>query len=318
MTSEQLINKLQETIHNKLDYLIDRDFVLLDIPYHNNFGDTLIWEGELEFLKKTGHRLLYQSDCLNYNKDKISEESLILLHGGGNFGDLWVMHNDFRKKVITENPNNKIIIFPQTVYYQNEENMFGDAKLYSKHKDITICARDSKSYDLLKKHFSNKILLVPDMALFVNIDKFISTTEKKNSSLFFKRTDKELLSEIKPSFVPDNADTADWVNPDSKIINRIAYSRAIISSLYRFNKKLLSKYLDYYWLNCRKDQHIRLAVNQINPYEKIYATRLHCCILSILLDKRIYLIDNSYGKNSSFYETWLRELANIKLMNTEN
>ncbi len=317
MTSEQLIQNLQQIIIDKLEYLIDRDYVLLDIPYYNNFGDTLIWEGELEFLKRNCHKLLYQSDCDNYNKNKVLEDSIILLQGGGNFGDLWVRNNDFRKKVITENPNNKIIIFPQTVYYQNEENMLEDAELYSKHNNITICARDSKSYDLLKKHFSNNILLVPDMAFFVNVNKFISTTEEKNRSLFFKRTDKELLSDIKPSFIPDDIDTSDWINPDTKLLNRIAFSRVITSPLYRLNRNILNRYFDFYWSNYRKNQHIRLAVNQINPYEKIYATRLHCCILSILLNKKIFLMDNSYGKNSSFYETWLKELDNVTLKNKD-
>ena len=40
---------------------------------------------------------------------------------------------------------------------------------------------------------------------------------------------------------------------------------------------------------------------------------LHGCILSILLGKKITLIDNSYGKNGNFYNTWLSDLDNVTL-----
>ncbi|UVP53814.1 polysaccharide pyruvyl transferase family protein [Bacteroides cellulosilyticus] len=46
----------------------------------------------------------------------------------------------------------------------------------------------------------------------------------------------------------------------------------------------------------------------INPYKEIYTTRLHVAILSILTHKPFMFIDNSYGKNSSFYNTWLTDL----------
>jgi exopolysaccharide biosynthesis predicted pyruvyltransferase EpsI len=40
-----------------------------------------------------------------------------------------------------------------------------DAEIFNQHPDLTICARDNYSYDLLKKYFvNNKILLLPDMA----------------------------------------------------------------------------------------------------------------------------------------------------------
>lgn len=44
--------QLRTIIEEKLTPLIDNDYVLYGLPYYNNIGDTLIWEGELEFLKK--------------------------------------------------------------------------------------------------------------------------------------------------------------------------------------------------------------------------------------------------------------------------
>jgi pyruvyl transferase EpsO len=39
----------------------------------------------------------------------------------------------------------------------------------------------------------------------------------------------------------------------------------------------------------------------------VITDRLHAHILSLLLDKPHVLVDNSYGKNRTFYETWTSE-----------
>lgn len=43
---------------------------------------------------------------------------VILLHGGGNFGDIYGSSQKFRKDVIELYPDNKIIILPQTIYFK--------------------------------------------------------------------------------------------------------------------------------------------------------------------------------------------------------
>ena len=60
---------------------------------------------------------------------------------------------------------------------------------------------------------------------------------------------------------------------------------------------------------------IRSGVRQLMSHTDIYTTRLHACILSILLGKeKITFFDNSYGKNRNFYDTWLRDCDSIKMV----
>ncbi len=47
------------------------------------------------------------------------------------------------------------------------------------------------------------------------------------------------------------------------------------------------------------------GIKFINKYDEVYTTRLHGYILSVLLDKKVHMMDNSYGKNSNFYYTWM-------------
>lgn len=40
-------------------------------------------------------------------------------------------------------------------------------------------------------------------------------------------------------------------------------------------------------------------------------------ILAVLMNKRVWFIDNSYGKLSSYYETWLKDIDQVKPYLTE-
>ena len=60
--------------------------------------------------------------------------------------------------------------------------------------------------------------------------------------------------------------------------------------------------------------YIRKGIHFVNGYDIVYTTRLHVAILSVLLNKQVYFFDNSYGKNSALYNTWLLEFPNIKLV----
>ena len=45
MNAHEKIMELRDVINKELASLITGDYVLWDIPYYYNIGDTLIWEG---------------------------------------------------------------------------------------------------------------------------------------------------------------------------------------------------------------------------------------------------------------------------------
>lgn len=51
MNATQKKKQLMDTITKVLTPLIDNDYVYLDLPYYNNLGDVLIWEGTKCFCK---------------------------------------------------------------------------------------------------------------------------------------------------------------------------------------------------------------------------------------------------------------------------
>jgi len=317
MTPFEKISKLRQSINQQLLPLIDSNYFYLELPYYENIGDTLIWEGTRIFLKRLKHKCLYSASCTTFYNHKISNNTTILLQGGGNFGDLWEEHHSFRKKIIELYPNNKVIIFPQTVWYENQENIKADEIFFAKYPNVTMCARDKISFKFMQEHFSkNKVLLVPDMAFFIDFDKFGKfNTTKTERTLYAKRIDKELKNDTWPSFIPPNADVHDWPTFEYKAPK---YARAdyIIGWLNFFANikgiKPINRLIDLIRTHFYRPQYIKDSVKFINQYDTIYSTRLHIAIASAMMGKKVYFMDNSYGKNFSFYDTWLTDLENIE------
>jgi exopolysaccharide biosynthesis predicted pyruvyltransferase EpsI len=311
MSFQKKIDELKGKIIKELTPFVKSDYVLLDLPYHSNIGDILIWEGEESFLKNLPFKCLGRSssDSFNFKKNLISTAT-IFLHGGGNFGDMYPKHQNFRLKIIEKYSENPIIIFPQTISYSDELQLKEDALLMGLHKKLVICARDQRSYDLLTKYFSNTILLLPDMAFCIDANKWHSLLKVLNNrELFLKRNDKELSNKYDYNFAGSThniIDTKDWPTKESnnlihKILTKPIHPRSpfkVLSNFYAYT--IYRPYL------------VNKGVNFLSKYDYVFTTRLHGAILSLLLHKKFTFFDNSYGKNKGFYDTWLKDVDGIK------
>ncbi len=214
MTSQEKITQLKEYIHRNLVPLIDNDYVLLDVPYYTNIGDTLIWEGTKHFLKNIPHKCLYTASVETYKYRPLPAGTVILMQGGGNFGDLWRRHQDLRLEVVKAYPNNRIIILPQTIFYKDNFVFEADAKIFNSHKDLHICARDTGCLNFLQKALTCNLLLVPDMAFCIS-SKLLKKYSKKEGerTLFLKRNDPEFCEYDFNSYITENRsmlDICDW------------------------------------------------------------------------------------------------------------
>ena len=316
MTHSDKVVELRGKIEQALMSLVNRDYWLLEVPYYSNIGDTLIWQGERDFLGALPYKCRGMHSLESFRFPKIGKDNLILFQGGGNFGDLWTRHHDFKMKVVETYPENEFIFLPQTVYFEHEENMRKCAAFLA-DKKVTICARDEVSYHLLRANFSNRILLVPDMAFCIRMEKWYEPCTGKGEFLL-KREDKELqtseyLSEIEKR---DGITISDWVTfrgdtRCERIFNRVrGLARRRPFRVTSLGKKMI----DFYGAHIYRQFLVRSGVNQLAPYETIYTTRLHAAILGVLLGKKVVFMDNSYGKNSGFYETWLKDCDAVKMM----
>ena len=312
-----LIDSLRKKISDTLTPLITHDYVYLDLPYHPNIGDTLIWEGTREFLKTLPYKCLYYASKDSFRYRQLSKNVVILLHGGGNFGDLYRLHSEFRKKIIELYPENRIIILPQTVFYEDMSLLQYDVDFYAAHPNVMICAREQFSFDFLTLHFKNQILLLPDMAFYLNIEKY-KVTDDENRVLYLKRTDKELANtNAKSDEIPSNAEQHDWPTYEKHFdeFDKIDRFTNRLHKLFRIcgvKDKTLARIEDFKRNWYYRRRYVQMGISFLCPYHSIYTTRLHVLILGVLLDKEIFLINNTSGKVVNFYNTWMKQLDKIK------
>ncbi|UIF90652.1 polysaccharide pyruvyl transferase family protein [Cupriavidus necator] len=145
----------------------------LDYPIHLNTGDLLIMRGTEAFFSHFGIKpkirksVAAQSRTDGTVEGIIEGSTTIVFHGGGNLGDLYPLHDNFRKLVIKRYPNNKIVILPQTIHFSSKKNLESASEIYRSHSNLHLCVRDRVSFELASNYLSENVYLMPDMAHFL-------------------------------------------------------------------------------------------------------------------------------------------------------
>lgn len=302
---------LRQHLELKLSKLIDGDYVLWDVPYYSNIGDILIWKGTIDILKKLSFRCIEQSSKETCRFPKLSSETVILLSGGGNFGDLYPVHQHFKNDVIERYPDNRIIVLPQSIWYESEGARDKDFAILKKHKKLTICVRDRYSYDILASELPGKVEMLPDMAFGLAVDAECNPNDK-GKILFLKRRDLELSEDATYKGIETmNVEVRDWPTFEtSPFYQKIMYGLVRCSIRMKYN--LIKRITDFYGKTIYRPLMVKTGMKFLSQYSKIYTTRLHVMILGHLLGKEIYFIDNITGKLSAFSNTWLKDAKNVK------
>lgn len=301
-----ICDSLKLVILERLKDKVQSKCIYLDLPYYSNIGDSLIWLGTEEFLKDIGCTCIGKHSKDTFDFRELSQDCTIILQGGGNFGDIWREHQDFRNKVCQTYPKNNIIVLPQTIYYKSEELLTSDIEVFNNHKKLTICARDQYSYDLLAGNgYVGDLLLIPDMAFYINREYLNSMVKECHKDLLLlSRNDKEF-----PSLDTrlTKADFKDW--PGLQESGDIAW---------KYVSTHTGEEIDDFFQNSFLLERIKEGVAFVSEYKDVYSTRLHVIILRILLGLDVVPLDNSYGKNLHFIETWLKDSSLIKRIDSQS
>lgn len=318
MTFEDKVAELASKCRQAIGPLIDRDYVLFGLPYYNNIGDVLIWEGERDLLKSSEHKCVGVCGWASYPKEPLKDKNtLILITGGGYMGDLWRKAWQSVIDCIQRNPENKIVILPNTLHYDDKALIEQDRKVMERCRDLTLCMRDSRSLALAKEYFPNtRSILVPDMAFCINPRTIKRLTRRPTrNTLLLKRLDKEISSTpIPASILAQHPDIHDWPTMEKlmqtgKPIFEERLFNFIVDKIIKITRRtaITTKIINWLYKVWFRPMMIRVGVRFVSSYREIFTTRLHVMILSVLIGRNCWLIDNSYGKLSSFYDTWLTD-----------
>ena len=309
---ELLLLHKPENIRKACEYICDyyikkyvtSNYVLLGVPKHMNIGDTLIWEAEKELLDKLPHKRIATFFFGTYmHHIKITPNDVIVFSGGGYLNDIWDGSLEYVNKVLETFPNNKVVFLPNSVHRVDENNVAFKKLITNiknrKQKPI-ILSREYQSFEKSKKLFGSYVVneLIPDVVLSWDIKKYINdhkniyNVKDKKNILFINRNDRERIEN--KVFKYDVS--TDWL----QLVKRPAYADT--------NMRCVD------WERDVKDRLIMETISFVDSFNVVYSNRMHGAILAWLLGKETYLINNTYGKSKSLYETWLSDDKKIKMV----
>ncbi|HBT5056465.1 TPA: polysaccharide pyruvyl transferase [Klebsiella pneumoniae] len=313
-TMIELKNKLKEI----LPFIKDKnDVIYLDYPMHHNVGDLLIYQGALKLLKDNGVTIKIYRSADDYNideiKSKLTPNTTILCHGGGNFGDIYSAHQSLRESVVKRLRNNRIIIMPQTAFFKSNDNFKKAKEIFSSHDDVILFARDTNTLKMFRE-FSEKSYLMPDTAHYLYGDMSISN-KNIGAKLYFMRIDCE-ANPYQNEILTESGDATaiDW----SDIITvRDKAERKLLRKMATFGMKFKIPFInnlvsDIWYNHCIKIT--KRGSELFSSYDEIITSRMHGHILSCLVDTPNKILDNSYGKNSGYYSQWTSGIDSAVLL----
>lgn len=219
---------------------------LFGSPIHSNLGDQAqsycIYKWFLYNYPDYGmyfFRLPETRKTLLYILRKtIRKEDMIVCHSGYHLTDLY-HEQDVYCKLARQFRDRPILIFPQTIHYQNDNNLKTTAMILNDHGMVTLMVRDEESYSTAEKYFYGcKLLLYPDIVTsLIGIKKY---NNPRDGILFCFRNDveafysKEQISQLKRKFGNIRIEETDTTlqMPGRKIINN--------------REKVICDVLDYY------------------------------------------------------------------------
>lgn len=273
---------------------------LLATPTHDNIGDLAIVVAEEKFLKYCGYDRIINivmSDCWEYPKciaRLIPHNSPVYFNGGGNMGDIY-LDEQLRRTLLPLLKKHEVVLFPQTIFYRNTvegNDKKASSIQYYNQKNITIAAREQKSFQIMKNLYPEAtILLTPDIVLSMEVQNF---GKERNGILLCFRDDQE------------KSVSNESIDELQRCLETKGYSIEKTSMIY------------YRHITAGMWGHVvRGKMEQIASARLFITDRLHGMIFAALTQTPCIVFGNNHHKVSGVYK-WIDTLDYISLVSSVN
>lgn len=287
-------------IKNKYHMEDDKQNVfIIGTPNHGNMGDQAIWYATQKLLKNYFPSAnVVDVDMSDFETDiegiahLIQKQDILILQGGGNFGNYYMDDEMIRRSVISQFRNNRIIMFPQTVYFsedaEGKEELERSVCIYNKNKNknLVLIARDEESFKILKENFINEIYMLPDVVLSLNA---VDVKKKRKGALICLRSDKESVM-----------NQQDVENVESFLKERFSEIKYTDTQMDDYCKE-------------NREQLLKQKIEEFQSAELVITDRLHGMIFSVITGTPCIAFDNFNAKVKNVY-LYLKDNCNVKLV----
>lgn len=282
---------------NNLFYLepiqIEKPIIyLFFVACGTNMGDHAIVKAEEEYLNsilgKTVHIVEIKTsqveNAIIVVKKYIRENDIIILSGGGYIGDEYIEVYKPLLRLLKNFSQNKIIFFPQTIFFHKEKREKKFIDLCKQCKNLKIFVREKESQNIFSK-YEVETWLVPDIVLSQKPIAHVGKTE----ILMCMRNDVE--KNIKK-------DEYELIKNTLSQYGRVTVYDTVSEQI--FPQKERFEYLDK-------------MLDKFSESTLVVTDRIHGMIFSYLTNTPCIVLGNYNHKVESEYE-WFKQTSNIKFI----
>lgn len=278
---KELIEKVQEdtaTILKQDKGTLKCWFVC--VPSHGNLGDQAMamanrrWISEnypeYKLVELSRESLTVKTPCvMDLIKQVTTARDIFFVQGGYTSGDKTV-NEKANRLLASQMTENRIVFFPQTVFYTTKNELEKTAEIYNKHGNILFLARDQVSYKTVKEAFRNiEVELYPDTVSSLIGRIKIDYAKKRSGVLFCIREDSEKLY------------SDDEIKQAVELIEK-HYPVDIADLMVKAREKTKQEYEDY----------IEDLIVKMSSYRIIVTDRFHGILFGMLSNTRVCAIDS--------------------------
>lgn len=286
-------------LKSKKDYSSKNNMCwIIGTPDHKNLGDHAIAYATISYLKRIipSYEIVEVVEGEFYQnaikiKKALKPGDLIILQGGGNFGNQYQYIENIRRVAIKFFNNYPIIMFPQTIHFTNDKvgviELKKSKSIYEKNRQLLLTAREKVSYIKMTDNFNLPCICVPDIVL--SIHGIISNDAERSNILCCFRNDKEgLLSSM-----------------DRDRIFEILSEFGAIEHLDTISQTNVGPE--------NREKEIKKILRCFSTKRLIVTDRLHGMVFAAVTNTPCIVFSNYNHKVKGVYE-WIKNIANISFI----
>ena len=265
---------------------------ILYVPNPGNAGDALIASATFQVFNKLN--VTYRVIDINCPLEE-TRGRVVVYGGGGNLIDLYQNASIFVKR--HHQVANKLIILPQTI--RGHIDLLGELG-----GNVDIFCREDASFEFVTKYAPNShVFQMEDMALSLDVNEILNRGALNYAPIFlskklaFKNAKRNIRTSWHGIRNIAHPKSLNAFRQDVEGTNiQIPFSNIDVSHV------LSPQAMTEEWA----DESSFRTLEFLRRFDVVRTNRLHICISSLLLGKRVEFYDNSYGKNRNVYEFSLK------------
>jgi pyruvyl transferase EpsO len=286
----------------------------LEYPEYPNPGDSAIWLGTLELLRALGLPApVYATEARAHDPDQMAAwlgPGLVLLQGGGSFGDVWPAMQTFREGVVAAFPRHRVVQLPQSIQFEDAARASATRAVLAAHPDLVLFVRDDESRAFAREHLGLEARPCPDLALLLDVPPV--PPDVPDRILWLGRTDQEAPGGARaPLADVPGVEHRDWIEPPrTRTYRRLSRRSRAVRDARRASPRRRRALMATY--ERVAEERLAYALAILDRGRVVITDRLHGHLLCLLRGQPHVLLDNAYGKLERFHRAWTHDVEGVR------